>query len=46
MKYSLSFWTIAHQTVLDLLCLPSIYSGISEKDRSFDNQAIGSGLKL
>jgi len=46
MKYSLSFWTIAHQIVMDLNCLPSIYSGISEKGWSFDNQVIGSGLKL
>jgi len=46
MKYSLSFWTIAHQIVLDLPCLPLIYSKLIETDRSFDNQVIGSSLKL
>src|SRR6516162_8951018 len=43
MKSSLSFCTIAHQIVLDLSCLPVIYSRIIETDRTFENQVIGSG---
>ena len=42
MKSSLSFCTIAHQSVLDLSCLPVIYSRIIETDRTFENQVIGS----
>jgi hypothetical protein len=34
MKSTLSFCTIAHQMVLDLSCLPVIYSTIIETDRT------------
>jgi hypothetical protein len=46
MKSSLSFCTIAHQMVLDLNCLPMIYSRIIKSDRTFENQVIGSGPGL
>src|SRR5215471_8254004 len=39
---SLSFCTIAHQIVLDLRCLPVIYSTIIETDKTFENQVVGS----
>jgi hypothetical protein len=43
---SLPFWKIAHQKMVDLSCLPVIYIKIVQADSGFENQMIGSGLKL
>jgi len=43
---SLPFWKIAHQKMVDLSCLRMIYIKIVQAHRGFENQMIGSGLKL
>jgi hypothetical protein len=43
---SLPFWKIAHQKMVDLSCLRMIYIKIVQTDTRFENQMIGSGLKL